>query len=141
MAVLDSNSWPFLFNLEPAHRCDIDGRVCVTSRLLSSGIDCETPLGLTIDSVAFQCCGRHIVAGTVGKPRPNDPTRPVTTLKTAWQNLRDKAKVTGRWQDNRNALATELAESGASDQIIMDIAGHVSKQMLKHYSHIRMEAK
>ena len=23
----------------------------------------------------------------------------------------------------------------------MDIAGHVSKQMLKHYSHLRMEAK
>jgi hypothetical protein len=23
----------------------------------------------------------------------------------------------------------------------MDIAGHVSKQMLRHYSHIRMEAK
>ena len=23
----------------------------------------------------------------------------------------------------------------------MDIAGHVSRQMLKHYSHIRMEAK
>jgi hypothetical protein len=30
---------------------------------------------------------------------------------------------------------------GAGDQTIMDIAGHVSKQMLKHYSHIRMEAK
>ena len=27
------------------------------------------------------------------------------------------------------------------DQTIMDIAGHVSKQMLKHHSHIRMEAK
>jgi hypothetical protein len=76
-----------------------------------------------------------------GKPRPNDPTRPVTTLKTAWQNLREKAKVTGRWHDNRHTLVTELAESGASDQTIMDIAGHVSKQMLKHYSHIRMEAK
>ena len=25
--------------------------------------------------------------------------------------------------------------------MIMDIAGHVSKQMLKHYSHIRMQAK
>jgi len=23
----------------------------------------------------------------------------------------------------------------------MDIAGHVSRQMLKHYSHIRMQAK
>jgi hypothetical protein len=65
----------------------------------------------------------------------------VTTLKTAWRNLRKKAKVSGRWHDNRHTLVTELAESGASDQTIMDIAGHVSKQMLKHYSHIRMEAK
>jgi hypothetical protein len=76
-----------------------------------------------------------------GRPRPNDPTRPVTTLKTAWRNLRKKAKVKGRWHDNRHTLITDLAESGASDQTIMDIAGHVSKQMLKHYSHIRMEAK
>jgi chromosome condensin MukBEF ATPase and DNA-binding subunit MukB len=38
-------------------------------------------------------------------------------------------------------LITELAESGAGDQTIMDIAGHVSRQMLKHYSHIRMQAK
>jgi hypothetical protein len=55
--------------------------------------------------------------------------------------LRKKADVTGRWHDNRHTLITDLAESGASDQTIMDIAGHVSKQMLKHYSHIRMEAK
>ncbi len=76
-----------------------------------------------------------------GKPRPSDPTRPVTTLKTAWNNVRKNAKVTGRFHDNRHTLITELAESGAGDQTIMDIAGHVSKQMLKHYSHIRMEAK
>ena len=38
-------------------------------------------------------------------------------------------------------MITELAESEVGDQTIMDIAGHVSKQMLKHYSHIRMEAK
>jgi hypothetical protein len=36
---------------------------------------------------------------------------------------------------------TDLAESGAADETIWDIAGHVSKQMLKHYSHIRMKAK
>jgi hypothetical protein len=54
--------------------------------------------------------------------------------------LRKKANVTGRWHDNRHTLITDLAESGASDQTIMEIAGHVSKQMLKHYSHIRMEA-
>jgi len=76
-----------------------------------------------------------------GKPQPTDPTRHVTTLKTVWNNIRTKAKVKGRWHDNRHTLITELAESGAGDQTIMDIAGHVSKQMLKHYSHIRMEAK
>jgi Phage integrase family len=76
-----------------------------------------------------------------GKPSPCDPTRPVTTLKTAWNNVRKNAKVVGRWHDNRHTLITDLAESGAGDQTIMDIAGHVSKQMLKHYSHIRMQAK
>ena len=76
-----------------------------------------------------------------GKPQPTDPTRHVTSLKTVWNNVRTKAKVKGRWHDNRHTLITELAESGAGDQTIMDIAGHVSKQMLKHYSHIRMEAK
>lgn len=76
-----------------------------------------------------------------GKPKPNDPTRPIVTLKTSWNNVRIKAGVTGRWHDNRHTLITDLAESGAADETIRDIAGHVSKQMLKHYSHIRMAAK
>lgn len=76
-----------------------------------------------------------------GKPRPSDPTRPIVTLKTSWNNVRKKANVQGRWHDNRHTLITDLAESGAGDETIRDIAGHVSKQMLKHYSHIRMEAK
>jgi site-specific recombinase XerD len=65
----------------------------------------------------------------------------MVTLKTSWNNTRKKAKVQGRWHDNRHTLVTDLAESGAGDETIRDIAGHVSKQMLKHYSHIRMEAK
>jgi integrase len=76
-----------------------------------------------------------------GKPRPSDPTRHVTSLKTAWKNMRTKAKVKGRWHDNRHTLITELAESGAGDETIMEIAGHVDRQMLRHYSHIRMKAK
>jgi integrase len=76
-----------------------------------------------------------------GKPRPKDPTRPMVTLKTSWNNVRKKSGVSGRWHDNRHTLITDLAESGAGDETIRDIAGHVSKQMLKHYSHIRMEAK
>jgi integrase len=77
-----------------------------------------------------------------GKPQPTDPTRPVTGFKTAWAKVKTAAKVTGRWHDNRHTFITDLAESGeASDETIRDIAGHVSRQMLKHYSHIRMEAK
>ncbi len=76
-----------------------------------------------------------------GKPTPSDPTRHVTTLKTAWKTVRKAANVEGRWHDHRHTAITDLSESGAGDQTIMDIAGHVDKSMLKHYSHIRMEAK
>ena len=32
-------------------------------------------------------------------------------------------------------------DSGAGDEVIMSIAGHVSRAMLSRYSHVRMEAK
>jgi len=76
-----------------------------------------------------------------GRANQLDPTRPITTIKTAWANAKERAGVTGRLHDSRHTLITELAESGAGDQTIMDFAGHVSRQMLKHYSHIRMQAK
>jgi integrase len=88
----------------------------------------------------------YVFPGRVGKPeqgkrRPLDPTRPVKSLKTAWKNVKERAGVSGRFHDTRHTLITELAETGAGDQTIMDIAGHVSRQMLARYSHIRMEAK
>jgi integrase len=76
-----------------------------------------------------------------GSPLPKDPTRPITSFKTAWKKVREKAAVRGRWHDNRHTLVTELAESGAGDEVIMSIAGHVSRAMLSRYSHVRMEAK
>src|SRR3954447_8379118 len=76
-----------------------------------------------------------------GKPRPNDPTRPQTSFKTAWRNTRTKSKVAGRFHDIRHTFVTDLAESGAGDQVVQDMAGHVSRDMVKHYSHIRTEAK
>jgi integrase len=76
-----------------------------------------------------------------GKSKHLDATRPMTTLKTVWLNIKEKAGITGRWHDTRHTLVTELAESGAGDQTIIDIAGHVSRQMPARYSHIRMEAK
>jgi integrase len=88
----------------------------------------------------------YVFPGLVGKPEKGkrrffDPTRPISTMKTAWKNVRARADVKGRFHDTRHTLITELAENGAGDQTIMDIAGHVSPQMLRRYSHIRMEAK
>lgn len=55
--------------------------------------------------------------------------------------MRDKAMVIGRWHDNSRTLVAELAESGAGDEVVMSIAGRVSRAMLSRYSRVRMETK
>ncbi len=84
-----------------------------------------------------------------------DPTRPMTTWRSAWRALRAAAAKGDpekgipplprlarlRFHDLRHHAITELAETAASDQVIRSIAGHVSQRMLEHYSHVRLEAK
>ena len=89
----------------------------------------------------FKCIADEWYVFPFGKPRPSDPTRPVTTLKTAWKNVRRNAKVTGRWHDHRHTLITQLAESGSGEETIRQIVGHVSKEVLRDYLHVRMKAK
>jgi integrase len=100
-----------------------------------------------------------------------DPTHHQNTFRTAWRKLTKAIKCPdcGEWQnpakcchnseckanietlkspiaglrfhDLRHHAITELAESQTSDATIMAIAGHVSRKMLEHYSHVRGEAK
>ena len=49
--------------------------------------------------------------------------------------------MTDRWHDNRHALISDVAESGAADETVRDLARYVSPRMLKHYARIRMAAK
>ncbi len=98
-----------------------------------------------------------------------DASRPIKSWRTAWRRLTRAIQCVGcgllqnpgaactgcgvsiaglkspfagfRFHDLRHQAITELAESKASDQTIMSIAGHVSKKMLQHYSHVRLEAK
>lgn len=84
-----------------------------------------------------------------------DPTQPMCGWRSAWRSLR-AAAANGdpekgippmpslarlRFHDLRHHAITELAESETSELTIMALAGHVSKKMLEHYSHIRREAK
>lgn len=71
-----------------------------------------------------------------------DPTKPMQTWRTAWRALTVAASLPGlRFHDLRHHSITKLAEAGVPDQTLMAIAGHVSREMLEHYSHIRMAAK
>jgi len=83
----------------------------------------------------------YVLPHAEGYSKP-DPTLPVQGWRTAWRNLTKEAGLLGlRFHDMRHHAITELAESQASDQTIMAIAGHVSLRMLAHYSHIRLQAK
>ncbi len=64
----------------------------------------------------------------------------VSAAKRAWR--RASAPFLGlRFHDLRHQAITELAEHGASDATVMALAGHMSRAMMEHYSHIRMQAK
>jgi integrase len=90
-----------------------------------------------------------------------DPTRPQKTWRTAWRSLvREAARRAAdgitdeaerkkamapfiglRFHDLRHLAVTKLAESGASDSTVQSMAGHMSRAMMEHYSHIRRGAK
>jgi integrase len=88
--------------------------------------------GASPDHFVFPACeNKHI-----------DPMRPMKSWRSAWRNLTRCAGLAGlRFHDLRHHAITELSESNASEQTIMSIAGHLSRQMLEHYSHVRLEAK
>ncbi len=61
---------------------------------------------------------------------------------TAWRALRDAAGLHElRFHDLRHTVITELAEMGVADHVLESTSGHLSRRMLEHYSHIRIDAK
>ena len=71
-----------------------------------------------------------------------DLNRPMGSWRKAWLEACKRAGVRYRWHDLRHSFVTRLAERPeVSEQTIRALAGHVSNQMLQHYSHIRSQAK
>lgn len=72
-----------------------------------------------------------------------DPTRHQTTCKTAWKKLTIAANLPGlRPYDCRHCAITNLLQNpDVSEETVKAIAGHVSPEILKTYSHIRLEVK
>lgn len=85
---------------------------------------------------------RHTKANDKAAGTGYDPTQPRKTWRTAWRSLTRAAGLPGlRFHDLRHHCITRLAEAGVPDHTLKALSGHVSPQMLEHYSHIRMEAK
>jgi integrase len=71
-----------------------------------------------------------------------DLLRPMGSWRKAWLGACKNSGVRYRWHDLRHTFVSRLAESASvSEQTIRSLAGHVSRQMLEHYSHIRSHAK
>jgi integrase len=95
------------------------------------------------DHYLFPACRYlHTKEGQSGAGLGFDPTQPMQGWRTAWRTFTTKAGLKGlRFHDLRHHSITKLAEAGVPEQTLMAIAGHVSKAMLEHYSHVRMNAK
>ena len=89
----------------------------------------------------FPACESAGIERSNPTPGRIDPSRPIKSWRSAWQAALKRAGLQIRFHDLRHTCITKLAESQASEMTIMSIAGHVSRRMLEHYSHIRMEAK
>lgn len=73
--------------------------------------------------------------------KPMDPTRPVTTVKSAWESVRKAAGVDCRFHDLRHTAATKMAENNVPEATMKALLGHMSRTMIERYSHIRDDAK
>jgi integrase len=77
------------------------------------------------------------------KDGSHDPSRPMTTIKTAWRKLRQAAKLPHlRAYDMRHTFVTRALENGdISEKTIEDMVGHIRPETKKKYSHFRLDAQ
>jgi hypothetical protein len=76
-----------------------------------------------------------------GRDKKIDPSRPMTSWRSAWRSLRMAAGLDHvRFHDGRHTALTRLAEKGQPDWVIQAQMGHVSPTIMRTYSHIRRKA-
>lgn len=79
----------------------------------------------------------HYVFPWQGGTGKVDATRPMAGWRTAWRTILKEAGVECRFHDLRCTAVTVMTEAGLPDHTIMAQVGHVSPEMLKHYSRTR----
>jgi len=70
-----------------------------------------------------------------------NPRKPLGAWKRAWSTAKKQAGVECRIHDLRHHFISALAQTQTPDATIQAISGHLSRKMLEHYSHVRLDAK
>lgn len=70
-----------------------------------------------------------------------NPGKPLGAWKRAWSTAKKVAGVECRIHDLRHHFISALAQTQTPDATIQAISRHLSRKMLEHYSHVRLEAK
>jgi integrase len=68
-------------------------------------------------------------------------SKPLGAWKRAWSTAKKQAGVECRVHDLRHHFISALAQTQTPDATIQAISGHLSRKMLEHYSHVRVDAK
>ena len=85
---------------------------------------------------------RHTKGQVSSRGTGYDPTKPAKTWRTAWRTLRLKAGFPKlRFHDLRHTAITSMAIGGVPIPTIMAVAGHLSPEMTRHYTHVSTQAK
>jgi site-specific recombinase XerD len=72
-----------------------------------------------------------------------NPEKPMSAsgIKKLWEEVRQASKITWfRMYDTRHTAITRYAEGGMPIPMIMEMAGHISAKMNKHYTHVSRAA-
>jgi integrase len=86
----------------------------------------------------------YLLPGRARRGRKNiDFFRPQLEWRKAWESIRKRAGLEHvRRYDLRHHIITKMLEDpNISEQVVQEIAGHVSKRMKDRYSHIRDQAQ
>ncbi|AMY10016.1 Tyrosine recombinase XerD [Luteitalea pratensis] len=70
-------------------------------------------------------------------PSPNDSSRPLADVKTAWLELLKRASIAGfRFHDLRHTFASNLVQAGVDLAVVRDLLGHSTILMTEKYAHL-----
>jgi integrase len=71
--------------------------------------------------------------------KPVDPSRPTTTVKSAWQALKADLGVDYRLHDTRHTVATAMAIGNVPEAKRRYLMGHVDEKVIKRYTHFKAD--